>query len=337
MVAEKKKSTKKEKIKVVDFGEDFKSRNTEVLNMQETVDTTVPGIHTINNTKVAQIIANHQLYNRGPVNVRVTLDGQTKTLVDLSGEMEIRDISGDINNLDLVIVDAIYTLLRNGQTVMTPMLIMRTILGDCNKRMRINDEDLDWLRAEIDKMCKIRITINYEAEAIKRKIKGGEFILKSNFLQMDEVEIKLKNGDKAVAYVYNSRFAPPIYRYAEDVNQIITYPAKLLSDGRKVSTKIDVVAIKKYIIKRVRTMKNPKNKMISNRISFIREDKNTGEDVGLMPVFGLDANSKNAKHRVVKIVTECLDNLVTEGEIKGYNIYKGKNNKTIEGVEIVLN
>lgn len=327
----------KSKIDMVDFGVDFKNRNRDVINMEKSMDGLVPDTHTINNTKVAQVIANNELCNRGPVAVRVSDDGKTTTLVDVSGEMDVKKISGgSINQMDLLIVDAIYSLLRNGQTVMTPMLIMRTILGDCSKRMRINDDDLDWLRAEIDKMCKIRITINYEAEAKRRKIKGGEFLITSNFLNLDEVKIKLGNGDVTDAYVYNARFAPPIYRYAEDVNQIITYPAKLLSDGKTTSTKIDVVAIKNYIIKRIRTMKNPRNKVISHRIAFARYDKNTKEDVGLMPALGLDASNKNTKHRVVKLVTEFLDELIKSKMITGYTTYKSDNNKTIEGVEIVL-
>lgn len=334
------------KIKKIDFGEDYMEKEKDSSGVSKATRN-VPELHTCNNTKVAKVASHNNLINSEAVGVLALHNSAVPTM--LSVQTDKADVTG-IDNItpeDVLIMDAVYSLLHAGQTSFSAKQIIRTMYGDPSKKVTADDEA--WLDKKIDKLAMTRVTIDYRAEARERGFNQIEScVIKAQALSLRGIKIRLSNGAVINGYTYDSRFAPPLYQYAEAVNQIVSYPSKYLTYGGH-TTNLRTANIKNQILMRVRreqakakAKKSKKEADKTFKIAYqwyddkIEKYKGLISDIGLNYLDDKSGNDRKLKCKIHKTVCDLLDDLIISGDIKSYESYRDSGSKKIEGVAITL-
>lgn len=147
-----------------------------------------------------------------------------------------------VTYIDMMIADAVYSLYKTEQFTFSEGMILRVLSGDGKQTCR--QETKDRIRKSLEKMAGIDFTLN-----CKEEMKARE---RTDFFNIvDESFIALKKGKNGNYGNTN----PPLYRYAETINQIIAIPSRLWSlDHKKpVNDSLENIAIKHYLLSRIVT------------------------------------------------------------------------------------
>lgn len=256
-----------------------------------------------------------------------------------------------ITYIDMMIADAVYSLYKTEQTSFSEGMILRALSGDDNQTCR--SEVRDRITGSLKKMGDLKLIFNCREELENRNIEGFEDI-KETFLPLTI----LKSGKY-------QNINPPLYEYAELVNQIITIPMGLwnLGNERPVNNSLENIAIKHYLIHRIEVAnykRKGKRKLDNlNKIFYYHPaHKKLEEDehpfVGML--FDLNIVSEWEKRTGIKLnelgdvdeirsylsklknpthknTVKILNTLKEIGYIKDYELIKGIG-KEIIGVEI---
>ncbi len=286
----------------------------------------------INNTKLCRILATKQIdINNDMFELRIT--EKIVNVVKIWRDDSISTKPEYITPFDIALMDATYTIMIHGPTVITPEWIVRVMSG--NSRVQVTEKKINRVKDSIIKLQNVNIKIDCTAEYNAFQIKKGDKAVEywgyeSYLLPFDKVEARYEvNGKMAVAYKIRDK--PALFRYAELNRQIVSVPAYLLDTKGFFSDTEEAVIIKRAVIKRVGQIVK-RNSLCNNKIAFLWKDSSNNEVRGLFPELGYVPDSSNAwrkkKSRIIKIVKGTLDILVKGNAITYYEAYRedGTNN-----------
>lgn len=294
----------------------------------------------LNISKVARYIST----NQGLISENEDISLQLTTIpkknifvtVNLYADQNLSISNPNITQYDLAVMDSAYTLYVSGAPAFTPEMIIRTMSGNMNQT--ISPQMVGAVTRSLNKLKFIRIRIDCTDEMIARKkIKKGQTAhLESYLMPVKELEVKL--GNQKFMHGYQFSECPVLYSYAAAIKQIIDVPRSLLETNGFLSDTDDVVVIKRYLIKRIEAMKNSKNRISSNKISYEWYDKNTQTIKGMFQELDYRqkdySNWRKKKSNIHQTVMAILKVFSDEGYIKDYS--EVKEGKSINGVEIIL-
>ena len=244
----------------------------------------------------------------------------------------IHSVNQAINNThltywDMVVMDAIYTIMKNINNIMTVDMIAQVISGDLHQK--ITTKRRTAIEQTIYKLKSIKCHIS-QGE-VPNKIKDAKY--DGYLLSIEKVKARYKsNGTEKDAYMISE--IPILYQHAESGHKIIAIPADYLDLQTNINNTDEVVMIKRYVINRVMQIVDEKKRFNSDRLSFYWEE-HTGKESkskGLFAELGYcpdDSNYwKKVKSRINKTVIASLERLKILAVIKAYTPYRedGTNN-----------
>lgn len=303
---------------------------------EEIVDTLIsitPQKHLIPNNKLANKISD--IVDAGNIGLIVSGNRQKKEIVTaciLSYEGDNVKISSrrPFTAYDREVADAVASLFVYGHEshIVTPAMVYRAMVH-ATETETPSAQQIGAITKSLDKMRFIRVVIDCSEELKSRnlnlngeQVRGGK--IDTYLLNMEKTEIKA-GGQKTIAYKIKS--APILYDYARLVNQVITIPADLLDirdeTGAKVSNTERRIAVKGYLMRRIKVMQGKNNTsrniLYSTIYNEVCEDAPTEKE-------------QRAIKDYVDIVLKCW---VRKKLIKGYTVTTSGKKKT--GVAITLN
>lgn len=296
-----------------------------------------------NNSKVANYIStNTGIVDVASLQLTTIPKKNIFVAVDLTSDENFKLSNPNVTQYDLAVMDAAYTILKNGRDSFTPEMIVRIMAG--NMDLNVTPQKKAAVTRSLNKLRHIDITIDCTEEFRARKLIGKddkELILSSYLMPLEKISFKPAfHTEKIEGFRFIKE--PVLYTYAESVRQIINAPTELL-EMNNVNMTDDLIILRDYLLKRIATMKNPKNHVNSKRITYEWVDKNDGETKGLFPDLGYTKeyqkehanNWRRKKSEIHKSVIAVLDNFKEKGFIKGYEIViSDPQRKTIYGVDI---
>ena len=289
----------------------------------------------LNNTKIGRLIATKEypdITDKG-VSMKITITDNIVNLVNLKTDPNITLTDPNITQFDIAVMDAVYTIISAVVMVVTPEWICKVLSG--NMSQRATPRKINMIVKSLEKLrsTHIRIDCGEKANAKGKEKKYEKLIYQSYLLPLSSVEARLAaNGREVHAYTVLEK--PALYCYAESLHQLIDVPAELMDTHALFTDTDDAILIKRYVIKRVMQMRNEKNRLFSNKISFYWKDKETGEERGLFPELGYvpddTVNWRQKKKSINKVVASTLDLFKEKEIISEYEIYRqgGSKNPT---------
>ena len=280
----------------------------------------------MNNTKISRILSTKPIPVEEVVSeLKIPINDKIINLVDIWRDKNITLSTNNITQFDMAVMDAAYTIMCSGYMVLTAEWIARVLSG--NPDQKITPQKIGAIRRSIDKLRSVHIKIDCKDEINARRDTKGKidkFVYESYLLPLDKIEARYEaNGKEIVAYPVLTK--PALYRYAEIVHQIVDVPAELLDTHEEFRDTDEAILIKRYVIKRVAQIVS-KNKLNSNKISFLWNDIDVDEERGLFPELGYIPDDSDAwrdkKRKINKIVKLTLASLKEKEAIKDFEVYR---------------
>ncbi len=238
---------------------------------------------------------------------------------------------------DKIVLDGVYTIYENSESAVfnSPTVFsLRELLHaiSCKETQSLSDEKKAALEKSVKKLSETEIIIDCKEEYKKRGID------KEGFYCGKLLDLEKTSGKQAK---YSLKRAISVFEYAEDLGQIIAVPPKLFMCNKSLSNTEEVIKIKRYLISRLETLRNPNNSVYETNISYCRYGNGAQKFAGLMYDIGIERNDFLSKaswekkiKKVHKTVTDILNYFV---DIKYIYSFKesldGK--KNVIGVEII--
>lgn len=298
-----------------------------------------------NNSKVANYIStNTGIVDVASLQLTTIPKKNIFVAVDLTSDENFKLSNPNVTQYDLAVMDAAYTILKNGRDSFTPEMIVRIMAG--NMDLDVTPQKKAAVTRSLNKLRHIDITIDCTEEFRARKLIGKDdkdLILSSYLMPLEKISFTPAfHKEKIEGFRFIKE--PVLYTYAESVKQIIDAPTELL-EMTNVNMTDDFIILRDYLLKRIATMKNPKNHRESKRITYEWTDKKDGKIKGLLPDLGYtkeyqeihSSNWRRKKSEIHKSVLVILDNFKEKEFIEGYEvIISDAGRKTIYGVDIVF-
>ena len=277
-------------------------------------------------TKLANKLTVPALFDIGGVSLDVASKREKRsgkrieTHVSLShDEPENIKYSRPLTSFDYELQGALATLWANGSRAFTPADVPRAMGHE-----KPTPKQLAEIAEAMEVQFRVTTYIDFTDELRGRSAKvDGEEIksakLKGHLFEAQGTEIETVNGRVINGYTWTR--APLLYQYAAAVGQLVSYPQRLLKTIGKGSDTMPRMAMKKAVIARVYQLKNP-HSTISDRL-LIKE---------LLERAGIDYEDRKARKSMCDYLMTVLDDLVTEGEIDGYE--KVIRRRSLEAVDL---
>ena len=295
----------------------------------EFMKTILPSLYIIPTHKLAGELPKNML-NNGEIPLK--LGENIITYNEFSSELECKNPNMELSNpdeytaYDVVVQDAIISLYVAGNECFTPEAVYRTMTGATGDYyiQKISDDAIDKIVESIEKMRRIRLTIDFSQEAAERNVNITSYKMDDMLLSLKRIRMKTSGqlgGKKITAYKFNS--APILYDYIQKVSkQIATVPIQRLQTKNAVRNTDSVIKMREYLIKRIELLKNKHNNICNPHITYDRIFKECQ----------IDASIKMQSSRYKEQISKILDVFVQQGYIKGYEVYKSGNRKV--GVKV---
>lgn len=251
-----------------------------------------------------------------------------------------------ITPFDINILDCVYSMIKNGQSVFTIEQLANTLMKkevkfdsidvnyqDTFEAMKLtkeanpelSEEQLNFYnRLHLSIMKLSNVTVRLDCSRMKapdgekvfdRHIKYGYLLP----MEIDEYESPVKK-EQRIKYTMIKKSI--LYQYAERLNRVAVVPAKMLDTGLPAS--VDGVVLGREIAKIITIMKNPHNHYSSRDITY--EWKKGGEEKGLFARIGLKKESypspqswSRKKRQIHKMIGEILEKYKQDGIITDYH------------------
>ena len=321
------------------------------------------------NSKIARVLSKTDYEidteENGRTKFRIPVGAEIVNFVDLWMDEHIELSSYNINQFDMAVMDAIYTIdktiprdeygRRIKDCIFPVEWIVKVLTGNSN--IKVTDKQVKSVKESIRKLRNIHITINSAEEQFQRNImnsrlKMDDFLYSSGFLSVGEIRATYKiNGKRVTAYKLLE--TPPLYDYAEAIHQIVCVSPELFLTQDKFNDSTDAILIKRYVIRRVAQIINPRNRLNSDKISYLWYDHKSPDERerGLFPELGYDPTGDNTydeygnpltelekekhadnfrrkiKPKIKNIVEGTLQTLVEQKVIQGFIPYREGNSK----------
>jgi hypothetical protein len=258
--------------------------------------------------------------------------------IDFSSK-DLQNLDSTISRFDLMIMDAVYTLLINGRQSFTPEMVANVMTGKEVGRDKNTSTKFDEIVNAIERLSLIRITIDCtDVMREKGKISEKAKAVVSGYLMPVTGYYILSPVKKENKLAYKIDRKPVLYEYAESLGRVISVPSNVLAiEGVREDTAFTI--LKQEIIKEIETMKNANNNYKTRDITY--EWANGSRDGGFFSRIGVkEENYANAaqwrkkKSKINKQISIVMDHLVETNYIKGYSF--NKDGGSIIGVHIEL-
>ena len=260
--------------------------------------------------------------------------------VDLNIDTYLNMASLTLTPYDMAVIDAVHTLYFSGLDTFSTGMILRTMSG--NMDQDATKQKVESISQSINKMRHIDISIEYTEEAKVRKLipQNGTAVIKSYLLPVEDIICHAPNG-RAI-HAYRILKSSALYDYAVQIHQIICVPSTILdTHDSSLNDTDEVIILKRYLIKRIEGMKNPKNNLDSKEIIYSWYSAKTHSSKGLLYELGITAenysdsawlNKKSKLHQTVKKILDCFK---SKGYIYSYTEIRGAKS-CIKGVSLCV-
>ena len=231
------------------------------------------------------------------------------------------------------VANGLYTLYENGYRSFTlPKLYEAMTL---EPEPKITAAMQSKLETNLEKFAVLRIKIDASKEVqAYTKDPGAKYRANRYFFQLESEFVSI-GGVKAKMYYFTGDKPPILLEHARLTNRLATIPRNLIqiknSKGHTLPNTTNRIAIRGYLYRRIRQMKDPRTGDIkkgkdgqSNRILFET----------LYDAIQLQPTDRNTEKNYRDNIFEILDHWKREGEIKRYEIVKGGRGGAIKGVDI---
>lgn len=275
--------------------------------------------------------------DQGAYKVETLPEQGVMVVVDLLSDPNIKVNSHNLTAFDMAVADAVYTLKKAGYAIVSDAMIFRVITGNLNYRAR--KENLGLIEESMRRLKATNVKIDYTDEMMVRK-RGKtpdvqHYASRSSIVDYREEYFRVGNGIKVKAYVL---YGSCLYEYAEAVGQIACIPLSYLATSSLISDCDETIVIKRYLIKRILMIKNPKNRRISNRIIYEKIDYD-GKRIGMFEDLGFKRESfktekgwLNKRSKLHKTIIGYLEKFKNDGLFTDYTIIRS--GRLIVGIEI---
>lgn len=317
-----------------------KTENSEKL-LPDIVKMPRPEKEYMNISKVAHYISGNTglLDNETSLRLKTIPKKNIFVAVDLHKDEHLQLSSPNVTQYDMAVLDAVYTLFVNRQSIFSPEMLLRIMSGNFDQNA--SPQKVGSITRSINKLRHIDIRIDYTDEARARKLigKNRTAVITSYLLPVDEIESRAANGQ--TIHAYRLLTEPALYVYARNIKQIIDVPTVLLETHDTLSDTDEVIVIKRYLIKRIEGMKNSKNRLLSTKITYEWYDVKTKTTKGMFAELGYQKENfsevgwRTKKSKLHKSVSQLLTAFQKDGYIKSFAEVRGAKS-SIEGMNIVL-
>lgn len=229
------------------------------------------------------------------------------------------DLSQPLSCFDCHVADAIYTLFQWHRDSFSTGQVMRILSGDNTQTLTQQKK-----RGIIDSVERLRntaIRISCTEEMRRRKKIGseGEKIFQGQFLSLRE-----ENGRYFFPLEGDSPM--PLYAYGEMSRQFISFPETLLNvswNGKSLSNSAETISIKRFLIRRLEIIRNPRNKADSSSgmtsISF-QDSNGLMEELRLRERYPSSSVRSQRRRKYLDTAIKILDYYQRIGYISGYHL-----------------
>lgn len=203
---------------------------------------------------------------------------------------------------DAVVYDAIYTLYRENYSKFTLTDLIRVMSGDERIRFYCTGDKVQKreqrLRDSLERLRNTAIAIDYSEEVRMRELKDEKGKPLEGFVADYLVPVAAEKKGKTYWFLEDREF--PVYKYAEDIGQMICVPREMLApsellkkviadeefqnseEGKKLleavkfSSTDEIILLKRILIQRLEIMRNTKNNIDARRIRYYGVKPNEG-------------------------------------------------------------
>lgn len=169
-------------------------------------------------------------------------------------DMNERNIT--LSEFDKQILNAVISLMRAGNKIITPQSIYQVLSHNCNAKV-LTDNWKTKIDKSMTKLNSIQITANFNnALSFYPNLKEFDISTQTRLLQFEKIIVKHRNGYTGIAYKMLSE--PVLYTIAEIKNQIGTISLKGLTNQKTVKS-VDVSILYNWLLVRIDGMKHEKN------------------------------------------------------------------------------
>ena len=250
---------------------------------------------------------------------------------------DLQDLKFKISRFDLMVMDAAYTILVNGNSKFSLEMLANVMVGKEVSLDKNTSTKLVEIQKSINKLKRVYINIDYTAiMREKGKIKDNEKCIVNGSLMPVKTYYVTSRVKRETKVTYEVIQKPVLYEYAENLGRVISVPSHVLAlPGVREDN--DFIAIKQELIKEIELMRNKNNNYKTRDIVY--EWEHGERNGGFAARVGLRkenyANEKQWNKRKVKLTEQVkivLDHLIEINFIKGYSLIK--NGKSVVGVSI---
>ena len=302
-----------------------------------TLNSIIPHTAVINNSKLAHELTRNFL-GEGEIPILVSRRNAKKE-VSIIASLDIDDPNIKIvgkqpyTAYDRAVLNGICSLWQAGNTAFTPAMVYRAMNGTNGTSARgekVSPQAIEAVTQSIEKQRVTRLYIDC-TEQMKHYKDLTSATYDAMMLTVEGIEMTAQNGEKVKAYRFTNPSRPPIlYEYSRSIGQVLSVPPRLLNSSRFVRSTAEVITLREYLIRRIEGMKNKKNSLTSNKITY----GNIYEELGIDPSKLEGDAKKNVPRRIRQNTEAILNHVTSEKYIAGYTSYK--KGKTVIGIEVSL-
>ena len=225
-------------------------------------------------------------------------DKSLQTFFRLDSDLPDDFIDSPFDPIDALILNAIYSFIRDGHKFFTPRRLLRHLFGNVHDNFQ--KEPVEQIKQRIERLRCTKITYDLRdalGNVAHIKINGVPHrLLGMNEMLLDLTILPLESIPfKKPFWAYQINKTPPLFQYAEDVNQITAWSAKYMAVPCRKT--IQNALLINYFLTKFALMKNKGNKFFNHGILF----QSIFEDLQL------DVSSRDKKKRIIDNIRKMFD------------------------------
>ena len=224
-------------------------------------------------------------------------------------------ITSDIkfDAIDELILNAIYSFVRDGHQYFTSRRLLQHIFGNINDHFQ--KEIVETIEEHIEKLTYMKLTYNFKDNLGNDSyvlINGEQYhpvAIRENLLDIAVLELKSVTLKKPFL-VYQIKEKSPIFKYAECFNQITSWSTEYMAVPCRKT--LQNALIVNYLLTKISLMKNKHNNYVNNGILFetIYED------------LKLDVNTRDKKKNIRNNIKMMFDYWIEAKLLISYEFVK---------------
>lgn len=273
----------------------------------------------INNSKVANRMGEGLLEIGDTAAVEV--GPKVDVLVSLNYTDEALSIGGKnkFTEYDMAVHNAVCSIYKTGNSFFTPAMVYRVMNGLSDKE-KVSAAAEKAVESSIEKSRMTKMTIDFTEQAKKHKYNVQDAKVNDMMLSVKWGSVTFNKNKNVSGYTFNSE--PILYTYAKTTKHVITIPVKQLNTKGSLNSTPEVTVMRIYLSKRIELMKNKKNNMHNNKITY----------ESIFNKIEVPEPTVKKRDKIRDHVKKILTALQEQGVIKGFKEYK--EGRKVKGVEI---